>query len=139
MLTVDPLGIMFSDKDQIATVTFLDNTHSVPRNAWVMGKSGAPVWGWVEWDQSKAHVYFAADGGIEYGDATRWTNVVRFEKGHSSVFGITASGRVLSEDTSYETGTNIALEVYYEKSEVYYEKSNCLDPCVCILCAASGV
>lgn len=64
MLTVDPLGIMFSDKDQIATVTFLDNTYSVPRNAWVMGKSGAPVWGWVEWDQSKAHVYFAADGGI---------------------------------------------------------------------------
>lgn len=64
MLTPDPLGIMFKDKDQIATVTFLDDLNDLPRNAWAMGKGGAPVWGWVEWDQSRAHVYFAAQGGI---------------------------------------------------------------------------
>ena len=65
VLTRDPMDALGIGLDTIASVTFLDTTEDAPKYCWYMGTGAVrSVLGWVKWDMGYAHVYLAADGGI---------------------------------------------------------------------------
>lgn len=66
LMTAEPMEIFgIQKKELVNSVTFLDSTAYAPEKPWNLGKDSSPrVLGWVEWVDSKAEVYFAADGGI---------------------------------------------------------------------------
>lgn len=56
----------FGKKEKIVSVTFLDTTEDAPsRGVYYLGY-GRPknVLGWIEWDNGYAHVFIAAEGGV---------------------------------------------------------------------------
>lgn len=65
LLTTDPLGVFGFEKELIGSVTFLDDVSEAPKRSWNLGKgSSSRVKGWVVWQDSRAHVYIAAKGGV---------------------------------------------------------------------------
>ena len=66
VLIEEPLQAFQIDLKHIRSVTFLDSTADAPENPWYMGAKYYTnnVLAWVQWDGYYAHVFFAADGGI---------------------------------------------------------------------------
>ena len=68
-LTYDLMGV-FEDEDYfnrkgIVEVTFLDTLKDAPQSTWFVGRyANANVRAWFTWDNGWAHLYVAAEGGI---------------------------------------------------------------------------
>ncbi len=69
ILCEEPLEVFGIEKEDITSVTFLDSLDRAPEKPWNVGAgASARVKGWVEYEGSKMHLFYAAEGGINGSD-----------------------------------------------------------------------